>query len=66
MPKYAWYFINKDGDEQGEKIFVHPIHRATLGKDWGNPTGLTESRYPDHNGKHTCDGEKLQSVGVRR
>ena len=52
--------------QQGEKMFVCPIHRATLGKDWGNPTGHTESRYPIHKGKQTCAGEKLQSVGVRR
>ena len=52
--------------QQGEKMFVYPIHRGTLGKDWGNPTGRTECRYPDHKGKQTCAGEKLQSVGVRR
>ena len=52
--------------QQGEKMFVCPIHRANLGKDWGNPTGRTERRYPDHRGKQTCAGEKLQSVGVRR
>ena len=32
--------------QQGEKMFVCPIHRANLGKDWGNPTGRTECRYP--------------------
>ena len=52
--------------QQGEKMFVCPIHSATLKKDWGNPTGRTEYRYPDHKRKHTCAGEKLQSVGVRR
>ena len=25
--------------QQGEKMIVCPIHRATLGKDWGNPVG---------------------------
>ena len=39
--------------------------RANLGKDWGNPTGRTECRYPEHKGKQTCAGEKWQSVGVR-
>ena len=32
--------------QQGEKMFVCAIHRANLGKDWGNPTGRTECRYP--------------------
>ena len=32
--------------QQGEKMFICPIHRATLGKNWGNPTGRTECRYP--------------------
>ena len=51
--------------QQGEKMFVCPIHRATLGKDWGtcNPTGRTECRYPDHKGKQTCAGEKLECRG---
>ena len=49
--------------QQGEKMFVCPIHRATLGKDWGNPTGRTECRYPDHKRKQTFAGEKWQSVG---
>ena len=49
--------------QQGEKMFVCPIHRATLGKDWGNPTGRTECRYPDHKGKQTGAGEKLQCRG---
>ena len=40
--------------QQGEKMFVCPIHRANLGKDWGNLTGRTECRYPDHKGKQTC------------
>ena len=35
-------------------MFACPIHRANLGKDWGNPTGRTECRYPDHKGKQTC------------
>ena len=52
--------------QQGENMFVCPIHRATLRRDWGNPTGRTECRYSDHKGKQTCAGEKLQSVGVRR
>ena len=50
--------------QQGEKMFVCPIHRANLGKDWGNPIGRTECRYPDHKGKHTC-AETWQSVEVR-
>ena len=40
--------------QQGKKMFVCPIHRANLGKDWGNPTGRTECRYPGHKGKQTC------------
>ena len=40
--------------QQGEKMFVCPIHRANLGKDWGNPTGRTVCRYPDRKGKHSC------------
>ena len=40
--------------QQSEKMFVCPIHCTNLGKDWGNPTGRTECRYPDHKGKHTC------------
>ena len=43
--------------QQGEKMFVCPIHRANLGKDWGNPTGRTECRYPEHKGKQTRAGE---------
>ena len=41
--------------QQGEKMFVCPIHRATLGKDWGNPTGHTECRYPDHKGQDATE-----------
>ena len=40
--------------QQAEKMFVCPRHRANLGKDWGNPTGRTACRYPDHKGKQTC------------
>ena len=43
--------------QQGEKMFVCLIHRANLGKDWGNPTGGTECRYPEHKGKQTRAGE---------
>ena len=40
--------------QQVEKMFVCPRHRANLGKGWGNPTGRTACRYPDHQGKQTC------------
>ena len=40
--------------QQVEKMFVCPRHRANLGKDWGNQTGRTACRYPDHKGKQTC------------
>ena len=40
--------------QQVEKMFVCPRHRANVGKDWGNPTGRTACRYPDHKGKQTC------------
>lgn len=53
--------------QQVEKMFVCPRHRANLGKDWGNPTGRTACRYPDHKGKQTCvKNDRVVTVKIAR
>ena len=49
-------------------MFVCPRHgRANLGKDWGNPTGRTACRYPDHKGKQTCvKSDRVVTVKIAR